>query len=331
MAYYNYVKFQRGTKNAYEHLANKDENTLYFIYPDQNSSTGSLYLGSKLISGGDTNVIAASLSDLTDVLLDGATEGSVLVRDNNGQWVARSLEELSELISTKELSVNENIFTFDNNTLDLIGFTAAPAGSVLAKTASGSINWIEPAGSGSGTEVDPAVIQNLQDQIDNLAAAQENFPTSADIIEAIRSAGHLTYRRVSSILGINVNNDDNLNTIFLVPENNSQSGLNNYREYLIVVDANGNRNFELIGTTGEVTLDNYVTKDEFNTAVGNLSELLGDPENNIPSVLDRVELLETAVGDITQLYDYSQNPNTTIVNEINTLAESLIWKEINEE
>ena len=33
---YNYVKFQRGTLRAYQNLRNKDNDTLYFIYADEN-------------------------------------------------------------------------------------------------------------------------------------------------------------------------------------------------------------------------------------------------------------------------------------------------------
>ena len=48
----NYVYFQRGSKTAYNALKNAgriDNNALYFIYDSEDSSTGSLYLGTKLI------------------------------------------------------------------------------------------------------------------------------------------------------------------------------------------------------------------------------------------------------------------------------------------
>ena len=59
----NYVKFQRGTQAAYNKLANAvpsrlDENTLYFIYPEDNSSVGKLYLGTRLINGTDINTFS---------------------------------------------------------------------------------------------------------------------------------------------------------------------------------------------------------------------------------------------------------------------------------
>lgn len=47
-----YVKFLRGTPEAYARLPHKDSDTLYFIY-EEDESTGILYLGSKVIAGGD--------------------------------------------------------------------------------------------------------------------------------------------------------------------------------------------------------------------------------------------------------------------------------------
>lgn len=48
--YGNYVKFLRGTPNAYEQLTPKDNDTLYFV-SETNADRGVLYLGEKLISG----------------------------------------------------------------------------------------------------------------------------------------------------------------------------------------------------------------------------------------------------------------------------------------
>ena len=78
----NYVRFQRGSKEAYQDLLDRnavDPNTLYFIYAE-GESTGSLYMGKKLISGGDTIITSASLDDLADVIIKGANTNSFLVK-----------------------------------------------------------------------------------------------------------------------------------------------------------------------------------------------------------------------------------------------------------
>jgi hypothetical protein len=70
----NYVKFMRGTVNAYNKLATKDDDTLYFLYDNENPSEneGYLYLGNKFISGpcnGDVQSEVINLTDLKDVII----------------------------------------------------------------------------------------------------------------------------------------------------------------------------------------------------------------------------------------------------------------------
>ena len=81
MALENYVKFLRGTPAAYSALTKKDNDTLYFI-SEVGASTGTLYLGSKLIAGGEVTS-ATSLAELTDVLIKEIEGGSLLVYEGN--------------------------------------------------------------------------------------------------------------------------------------------------------------------------------------------------------------------------------------------------------
>jgi hypothetical protein len=67
----SYVKFKRGTFAEFEPLlTNKtaDDDTLYFIYDEKDSSVAELYLGLKKIAGGDLND-ANFLSSLKDVTI----------------------------------------------------------------------------------------------------------------------------------------------------------------------------------------------------------------------------------------------------------------------
>ena len=91
----NYVKFLRGTPTAYQQLALKDPDTLYFI-SERDADRGVLYLGDKLISGSLS--AAMSLSDLSDVLIGAGVEaGSLLYFDGN-KWTNKSLSEIFEII-----------------------------------------------------------------------------------------------------------------------------------------------------------------------------------------------------------------------------------------
>lgn len=96
-----YVRFQRGVQAAYDLLKSQgklDENTLYFIYDETNNSAGSLYMGERIISGGDITFTSASLDQLSDVIVTNAETNSFLVKNEDGNWVAKTLEDVVALI-----------------------------------------------------------------------------------------------------------------------------------------------------------------------------------------------------------------------------------------
>lgn len=84
----NYVKFVRGTPAAFK-KARKDNDTLYFI-SEPNSTTGTLYLGAKVIAGTISN-----LNELENIIIsESLTNGSLLVYDSMQQaWVNKTVRE----------------------------------------------------------------------------------------------------------------------------------------------------------------------------------------------------------------------------------------------
>ena len=119
----SYVKFQRGSQAAYDKLVKEsriDENTLYFIYPEGNSTVGKLYLGARLISGGDVVLSAASLNDLADVIAEEVKVHDFLVAeevtDAEGNktvaWLNKSLDYVANLIKNAmgEIAAPAQIF-----------------------------------------------------------------------------------------------------------------------------------------------------------------------------------------------------------------------------
>jgi hypothetical protein len=97
----NYVKFLRGSQAAYSSLIGAgriDDNTLYFIYPENDSGVGKLYLGERLISGGDVVMTATKLDDLADVITTNAQSNDFLVFDGTN-WIAKTLQDIIDLIA----------------------------------------------------------------------------------------------------------------------------------------------------------------------------------------------------------------------------------------
>ena len=58
----NYVKFQRGSEQAYNNLVVKNQDTLYFVYDGQDATRAKLYLGERLLSGIGEGTGVTSLS-----------------------------------------------------------------------------------------------------------------------------------------------------------------------------------------------------------------------------------------------------------------------------
>lgn len=94
--YGNYVKFIRGTEASWANIAdeNKSSDTLYFI-SNTGSTTGKLYLGSKLISNGSLSS-ATSLKELNDVLVaEDIIDQSILVYNSSTQiWENKSIYDI---------------------------------------------------------------------------------------------------------------------------------------------------------------------------------------------------------------------------------------------
>lgn len=97
----NYVKFRRGTPEAFKALGNRvEDDALYFIY-DKDKSTADLYLGSKLISSGEHDLNALSelkLGDLVDTSIQNPLSSSDVLTysEQAKKWVNRPIEELLE-------------------------------------------------------------------------------------------------------------------------------------------------------------------------------------------------------------------------------------------
>ena len=109
-----YVKFMRGTQAAYNALAQKDPNTLYFI-TDGNKGFGALYLGESVISGGDIVLTSASLKELSDVIVEATKENSFLVQNADGKWDNMAIADVAALIKTNmgELVAPAQVFQAD--------------------------------------------------------------------------------------------------------------------------------------------------------------------------------------------------------------------------
>lgn len=258
----NYVKFQRGTIAAYNRLSKKDKNTLYFIYDNDDTTRGSLYLGDRLISAnvGSGSSIGA-LSDLQDTLITETHTGDFLVQDSSGKWKNVPLEEVINLIKNAEtaslLNIDESQFSFTpvSGELSLKGFSSASTGMVPVKDNNDELSW---------TSLPP----DLSGQVTNLETELAKVKTDLEAVDGkILNANHLKYEVIQ-----NLDEALNENTVYLHPST-SQTDNNTYDEFMFV-----NGSLERLGSFAP-DLSQYVTTAQFNNTVGNLDELLSYRDN----------------------------------------------------
>ena len=295
----SYVKFVRGTVTAWNQLRAANQvydDTLYFIYESADATTGSLYLGTKLI-GGTSSGGANSLADLTDVIVSEISNKDILIY-NGVSWINGTIEDVINL-NTSTLEIDST------GAITIAGFTQAEVGTIPQKDSSGNITWVAP---GNLSE-----ITNINNQLQNIYNKEE-------VNNLIASVNHLSYKKVGSLKEVNKDATDASRYIYLVPTGNLSGNL--YDEYMVI-----DNQLEPVGSW-EVNLNDYITNDELTTVlrdyitVNTFNTKVGEIETSINSLVE----FKNGVGDLSILDTYDEN--ITLVEQVNYLTEKLTWKEI---
>ena len=295
----SYVKFVRGTVTAWNQLRAASQvydDTLYFIYESADATTGSLYLGTKLI-GGTGSGGANSLADLTDVIVSEISNKDILIY-SGGSWINGTIEDIINL-NTSTLEIDST------GAITIAGFTQAEVGTIPQKNSSGKITWVAP---GNLSE-----ITNINNQLQNIYNKEE-------VNDLIASVNHLSYKKVGSLEEVNKDATDASRYIYLVPTGNLSGNL--YDEYMVI-----DNQLEPVGSW-EVNLNDYITNDELTAVlrdyvtVNTFNTKVGEIETSINSLVE----FKNGVGDLSILDTY--NENSTLVEQVNYLTEKLTWKEI---
>lgn len=295
----SYVKFVRGTVTAWNQLRAANQiydDTLYFIYESTDATTGSLYLGTKLI-GGTSSGGANSLADLTDVIVSEISNKDILIY-SGGSWINGTIEDIINL-NTSTLEIDST------GAITIAGFTQAEVGTIPKKNSSGKITWVAP---GNLSE-----ITNINNQLQNIYNKEE-------VNDLIASVNHLSYKKVGSLEEVNKDATDASRYIYLVPTGNLSGNL--YDEYMVI-----DNQLEPVGSW-EVNLNDYITNNELTAVlrdyvtVNTFNTKVGEIETSINSLVE----FKNGVGDLSTLNTY--NENSTLVEQVNYLTEKLTWKEI---
>lgn len=332
----SYVKFVKSTSTAFNALASKSPDTLYFV--SDNNTTGKLYLGAKLIGGADGG--ATSLSDLGDVALNMLGNGQVLMYNDQQGWVnvapsvvfnaivmegaTASTDGRSGLVPIPHAGDQNKFLSGDGTWKNVLpNFSNVNADSVLHIDDNGSLEWSSVGDLQSDLS---SQVSSLQSVVTN------NIYTKAEVDDAIAGAAFLKRKVVNSVNDIQtlINTTDDADRYIYMVRNSNQDGNNLYNEYIVVENANDGYDIELISSgTGSVDLTGYVTTGDLQTELSTLqTNILNNVATNYVPV-NTYNAFVSEVGDLSQLIVYNQGD--TLVEQVNELTDRLTWYELQAE
>lgn len=195
-----YVKFLRGTKTAFDKIITKDNDTLYFIYDSEDQTKGSLYLGDKLIGGGNGSATAVTdINDLANVLISNVQDKQILAYDTSTKkWVNKTPEEIQIEIMTGATA----------DVAGTSGLVPAPAAGAQDKYLRGDGAWAAPLSDEQLTtlgKVDSLEtrVGSIETKYDNLVkdapAALDTLREIADWIAEDKTGTQALIQRVTNI------------------------------------------------------------------------------------------------------------------------------------
>lgn len=348
MALNNYVKFMRGSLAAYEALATKNEDTLYFIKISDDETR--LYWGKRLISDGNEvpNEIVTALKDLTDVNISEdivLTDGMFLgYNAETGKWEPKTQTEVTV----------EDMVGATSETAGSAGLVPAPAAGDQKKVLTGDGKW---------TELNIPDTTDLENQVSILIDGDTNKSAreiAAEEVAKIVTGADESYNTLKEISDWIISHPED------VAEINSEittiKELIGYSES-IEEDENGEQVTIVTSKVGTLEVELAQVKQDteiINTSIGELQTLLGytaaDTEAGTNASLKAVEKIDAIadalgvsedsetgeiiitsapVGNLNKLNLYTElegqdNQPDSLVDAINLLTEQLKWGELTE-
>lgn len=266
-----FVKFSRGLINQYNALRDNnklDNDTLYLVYEDTNSTTGQLYLGNKLISS--TNISSINLSDISDINIPEELEDGMLLQYNqstvpgeSGRWEARPIADVLSHYEgsggSSNIPVVDNLNNIENPSendiaiqgTELFIYDGTQWQPLTVSDLKNRVSELERKVGVEGNTESGQVATGLYEKLNNL---RDELNTQID--SKIADAQHLRYQVVSSLDDIHLDNkEETKNTVFLVPKNDASAD-DGYDEYLV-----NDGKLERLGSwTGNLT--GYVKNDD---------------------------------------------------------------------
>ena len=347
MAFNNYVKFMRGSLAAYNALATKNEDTLYFIKISDGETR--LYWGDRLISDGEIPTeIKKALNDLTDVNIP---EGTILT---DGMFLGYNTETGKWEPKTQTEVTVENMVGATSETAGSAGLVPAPAAGAEKKVLTGDGNWTElniPDTSALETKVSTLIGTDTNKSVRGIAAEE---------VATIVAGADQSYDTLKEIYDWIIGHPNDVTEI-----NSEITTIKELIGYSERVEENESGEQVKIVTSKVGTLETELATvkqgtEIINASVGELQTLLGytaaDVEAGTSASLKAVEKIDAIanalgvsedgetgeiiitsapVGNLNELNLYKElegqdNQPNSLVDAINLLTEQMKWGDLNE-
>ena len=344
----NYVKFMRGSLAAYEALATKNKDTLYFIEISEDETR--LYWGDRLISDGNEMPaeIVTALKDLTDVNI---AEDIVLTDEmflgyntETGKWEPKTQTEVTV----------EDMVGATSETAGSAGLVPAPAAGDEKKVLTGDGNWTElriPDTTDLENQVSILIDEDIDKSVRDIAA-EEVTKIVADADESYNTLKEISDWIISHPEDVAEINSEITTIKELIGYSESIEENENGEQVTIITSKVGTLEAEL----AQVKQDTEI----INTSVGELQTLLGytaaDTEAGTSASLKAVEKIDAIadalgvsedgetgeiiitsapVGNLNELNLYKELEGTeeqpnSLVDAINLLTEQMKWGSLDE-
>ena len=302
----NYVKFLRGTPAAWDSITTKDPDTLYFV-AETGATKGTLYLGSKLISGGVGSSVT-NIEDLADVLIsNNLPSNAVLVYNDTDQlWEPMALESaLATIVGPMSGATAQN----DGEA----GLVPQPLAGEQGLFLRGDGLWANPTAQ---------LTQQMNNRFDDLYAGDTgsirdiassliddlvgNAPASLDTLEEL--AGWVAeHESVLDITQAAVDIDNLTNAMFGTISNPSESNAD-----LV----------QMVQTDGVVRI-----LTNLNTIILGDAQTIG-LQSKVNSLTNRIGDAEGAIDELNASMTTVQSRMTTIEANLTTVSNRLRWVDV---
>ena len=290
----NYVKFLRGTPAAWETIENKDPDTLYFI-ANNGASTGQLYLGSKLISGGGGGSGGAvTLGDLQDVLISNNIPSDAVLIYQNNAWRPVSLETaIAAVVQTmRGATASEN---------GLGGLVPQPTAGQQNLFLRGDATWADPAAAllGNDTGTIRSIAQSVLsewvtgapstfDTLQELAAWVEDHDDAINVTQAAIDINDLT----QAMFGTVQNAETHSQLVQMVQQEGVIRILDNLST-TIFGDGQQNVGLQSLVNSLQTTVNSHTNSIQLlNNAMSAASDRMDDIESDIDDLDERLRWVD---------------------------------------